>query len=197
MNKKKIRIAVRVILFFFSANVLMSCTSGVNTNDEPEMNLTEVAGTIIAEITQTAVTNVTPTPKVIQTSISTTDFQSYVDTITDESNVCTTALNDLSSLAVSASNDLNLMNDSKWISLNLIDLSVIETICGNMGKTSDIPEQFKQSNEYLLLANSEFKEYARLYRIGIIGKDTDTINEATAHLTIANNYLNLVMAAIN
>jgi len=192
-----------ICLITFIGIILIGCQSPQATQASKEqvvqqgVQQTLAAASVQQDIQQTIAALVTPTlvPTLVPTvSSPVIDEQAFINTVISDSTKCASILKDFSILATTISKNASLIYEQQWVDQFLNDLSEIETICGHVGKTSNVPASFAKANEYLLRANAEFSGFASLARTGILAKDVNTISQSIPHMVNATNFINLAAA---
>ena len=186
-------------LFLFTA-----CSSGTKEN----LEATVISNTVIAGITETAQFASTPTdestatPNATSTSESQAVNDSYVQnleylSVEEEKMVeCSSALNTMAASFVEVGDDVSLLLDPTYLDKLNTEIDDFELYCTNMGQENP-PATMVAVNDYLLLADQEYKQSADDMRYGINNLDADHLNTAADHLTIGSSYIDLATDELN
>jgi hypothetical protein len=121
----------------------------------------------------------------------------YAANIQEDIGGCIIAITPIVSLLAKFSRDQSIINNFQWVASSKITLIIINDHCGNMGWVVDVPQEYQEPNEYLLNANSKFREFVIMYREGIkqnnpslIIKSTSLLDDGATYLRQFSNYMN-------
>lgn len=192
----------RLIVIGFAVLMIIGVVGMINTsgkekvNEEQNYSITDVANTVIAEITLTA-NAITPTneptntPEPTPTNSEVAKTVDYLDIQAERAERCSSSLETLSSSFTQMGNNPSLLLDQSYMDMVDQDINDFELDCTNLAQENP-PSLMKTTNDYLILADTEYQNCVDDLRYGLDNLDVDYLNNAIGHMEQGSNYILLV-----
>ena len=176
-----------------------------DVSPKDDFMVTDIANTVVAEITLTAQAAFTPTsepsatPFPTDTPLVDDEILQTLEYLTNEEEKmsnCSTALDTMATSFIELGENVNLLLDQTYLARLNSEIDDFETFCTNLGQENP-PASMQSANAYLLLADQEYQDSADDIRYGINNLDGDYLNSAADHLTIGSNYIDMATNELN
>ena len=184
MNKKTILIlgGIAIIILLCCCLVtggamLFNYTNGQNT-----------ALLSIEEQTEAFVITVTPFNTLATQQTEPVSNENYATQVGTQLVNCGEKIGDFTEIAIRLNENVNLILNADYIAEVNQSVDQIELYCTDIGKKENVPEQYTDVNEELLLADVSMGKFVENMHAGIDDLDIDAISQALQNLASASNH---------
>jgi hypothetical protein len=141
---------------------------------------------------QTEGYSVTSTPmKGIATQQTTNDPESNLQFATetgDQLLICMEKIDDFDVLAVQLNENISLISDAAYQAETTKLVDQIERSCTAIAQGENVPPQYLEVNQYVVLGDENMTLFLENFRIGIDQQDIESISQSLQNLAIARGY---------